>query len=290
MSKIIRLAIVFILFFFISCNNKNQKIYKPKGLVKLTKPELIQKAKNHKLFEIKNTVVKDEQGNIIPLDSVNNLINSTEWITDRYVNSKGEIKEQILRKATKIDREFYIGLMTIYKRSIPIELIEIDCTIIPEILDSIRSLDQNMRLNGNRINHNIDRKNIITVVSIIEKCGMPTLKELNKKQMNTIWLVFQHTENNIRKKYFPLIEKAGKNGDLRKQDIAMMKDRILMFDGLPQIYGTQITTDKKTTKLKLYKLEKPELVNKRRKEIGFEPIQNYLDNWNIEFNIEQIDE
>jgi hypothetical protein len=44
------------------------------------------------------------------------------------------------------------------------------------------------------------------------------------------------------KKYFPQIEEAVKNGDLSKQQYALMKDRILMDEGKPQIYGSQIKT------------------------------------------------
>jgi hypothetical protein len=59
-----------------------------------------------------------------------------------------------------------------------------------------------------------------------------------------------------------------------------MKDRILMFDGKPQIYGTQIKNGK------LYKLESPETVNERRKAMGMEPIEQYLKRYNIDFEIE----
>ena len=34
----------------------------------------------------------------------------------------------------------------------------------------------------------------------------------------------------------------------------------------------------------MYKLENPETVNERRKEMGMEPIEDYLKNFNIKFN------
>ena len=107
---------------------------------------------------------------------------------------------------------------------------------------------------------------------------MPTLNEVSKTQMEAIWLALQHTNKKHRKKYFPKIEAAVKNGDLSKEKYALMKDRILMDEGKPQIYGSQIKNGK------LYKLESPEKVNERRKEMEMGPIEEYLKNFNIKYS------
>ena len=98
--------------------------------------------------------------------------------------------------------------------------------------------------------------------------------------MNAIWLGLQHTNKKTRKKYFPQIEKAVNNGDLSKQQYALMKDRMLIDEGKSQLYGSQIKNGK------LYKLDTPNKVNERRKEMGMKPIEQYLKNFNIEFKIE----
>ena len=54
-----------------------------------------------------------------------------------------------------------------------------------------------------------------------------------------------------------------------------------MHDGLPQKYGSQVIGGK------LYQLEDPEFVNQRRKEMGMEPLEEYLARFGIEFNVEQ---
>lgn len=97
--------------------------------------------------------------------------------------------------------------------------------------------------------------------------------------MDAIWLALQHTDKKYRKKYFPLIEEAVNNGDLSKQKYALMKDRILMDDGQPQLYGSQLKNGK------LFKLEAPEKVNERRKEMGMEPLENYLKKFDVEYSI-----
>ena len=62
-----------------------------------------------------------------------------------------------------------------------------------------------MRTSGNHtdIDHKVDKQNLIKVVSLIEKCGMPTLKEISKKQMSAIWLVFNTPTILIEKNISP---------------------------------------------------------------------------------------
>jgi hypothetical protein len=59
-----------------------------------------------------------------------------------------------------------------------------------------------------------------------------------------------------------------------------------MNEGKPQIYGTQVI-GRNGNELELYELKDPEYVNERRSELGFEPIEDYLMNWNINFDIKQ---
>ena len=160
-----------------------------------------------------------------------------------------------------------------------VDIIEVDCSKKVQILSEVLESDQRIRKSNDFINYaKEDHRNQELVISIIEKCGMPTLKEVDQKQMDAIWLGLQHSTKEIRKKYFPQIEKAVKNGDLSKSQYALMKDRMLMDEGKPQIYGSQIKNGK------LYKLESPEIVNERRKEMEMGPIEEYLKNFNIKYS------
>lgn len=160
-----------------------------------------------------------------------------------------------------------------------VDIIDVDCSKKRQILSEVLESDQRIRKANEPIKYaKEDHRNQELVISIIEKCGMPTLKEVNQRQMDAIWLGLQHSTEEIRKKYFPYVEKAVKNGDLSKQQYALMKDRMLMDDGKPQLYGSQIKNGK------LYKLENPTSVNERRKEMGMEPIEDYLKYFHIQFN------
>lgn len=276
-----------LILFMTSC--MEEKTYVPNGLTKLSENELIQRAKDKKIVDIEKVTYKNEKGEILTLDSIRNLSNRKEWTTDSYVDKNGIIKEMIIRKETKKDREFVAKLQQAYNSKPPIKIVDIDCEMKAEILEEIYSLDQDMRKSDYQKDYNpeIDRQNLIRVVSLIETCGMPTTKEVSPKQMSAIWLVFQHADNDNRKKYFPLLKKASENGDLKKSQIALMQDRILMVDGKPQIYGSQITKNQETKRWEIYDLENPEFVDKRRAQVGLGPLKEYVKNWDIEFNIEQ---
>jgi len=182
---------------------------------------------------------------------------------------------------------FLVDRMIAYKSTpamaeVASEYLDINCKNKATILQAVYERDQEMRINGS-ILPNIDSENLATVISLIENCGMPTLAEVSEIQMSAIWLVFQHSNNANRKKYLPMLKVAAEKGDLSKRQIAMMEDRILMLDGKPQIYGTQILNDS------LYTIIEPEKVNKRRAEIGFEPLEDYVSRWGIEFTTLQVE-
>jgi exopolysaccharide biosynthesis protein len=160
-----------------------------------------------------------------------------------------------------------------------VDIIEVDCSKKHQILSEVYESDFRIRKSNELIKYaKEDHRNQELVISILEKCGMPTLNEVTQKHMTAIWIVLQHTNKKYRKKYFPQIEEAVKNGDLFKEQYALMKDRILMDDDKPQIYGSQLKNGK------LYKLENPETVNERRKKMGMGTIEDYLKNFNIQFN------
>jgi len=101
------------------------------------------------------------------------------------------------------------------------------------------------------LGENMDNQNLAIITSLLRKCGMPTLAEVSQEQMMAIWLVIQHSDKFFMKKYLP---------------------------------GSQVMDGK------LWDLIEPEYVNKRRKEVGLDPIEDYLKIFDIEFNIPQKEE
>jgi len=268
--------------FSLACTAQN---YQPKGLTKLSDQQVIERAEQKIHINPKTTIFRNENGEIIAIDSILKMPDREDYAFDSYVDDSGKVVEVVLRKATLKDKEFEQKLKRAMEYQPPIKLVDVDCdqekTILQEVFDS----DQGMRADNGTINPDSDRQNLATVISLIEKCGMPTLREVDEVQMTAIWAAFQHGDNADRKKYLPLLERSAKNGDLSAAQIALMKDRILKEDGEPQVYGSQVVESGGVWVL--YNLEKPETVNKRRAEVGLDPLQDYLRRWNIEFTVEQ---
>ncbi|MTB52426.1 DUF6624 domain-containing protein [Lewinella sp. W8] len=161
-----------------------------------------------------------------------------------------------------------------------IDIVEVDCATQAQTLEEVFERDQRVRKEKVPFKEfaQVDHENQELVVSILEKCGMPTLEEVSKKELYTVWLVLQHSRPQIRAKYFPLIEEAVNRGELGKSQYALMKDRILMDQGEPQLYGSQIKNGE------LYDLQDPETVNERRAEMGLEPLKVYLKRFDINYD------
>ena len=120
-----------------------------------------------------------------------------------------------------------------------------------------------------------------TCIDIIEKYGIPTISIVGNFASGQFFFILQHTELKVIEKYYPKVKKAWKKGDYDSIDYAMLTDRLLMYKGKDQIYGTQIMmrTDHKKypNKYILYPVKDFKNVNKRRKEMGFkETVEEYV--------------
>lgn len=123
----------------------------------------------------------------------------------------------------------------------------------------------------------IDSINFKKIEPIIAKYGYPGKTLVGEPTNTAVFYVIQHRPDQIPK-YYPLIEEAGKKGELPFTYVAMMLDRKLTGEGKEQIYGTQgamITiinpkTGEKEPFWYIKPIKDPQNVNKRRKEAGFD--------------------
>lgn len=166
------------------------------------------------------------------------------------------------------------------------QLANVDCSNLKDILQKTYTSHQSYRQDKNANTEAGDLKNLNTVISIIENCGMPTLDEVSKTQLEAIWLVIQNAPNKYMDEYIDIFIKSTKRGDLQHTEVAMIKDRMLMAQGKPQVYGTQVSMEK-NRKWKLHDIADPEYVNQRRKEVGLVPIEKYLSHFKVSFDTPQ---
>lgn len=117
--------------------------------------------------------------------------------------------------------------------------------------------------------HRIDSTNQIIVFQIIDKYGWLPQSKVGKEAASSIFYVVQHSNLSAMEKYFPLLQQRAQEGEASKVHAAMMEDRILMWQGKKQIYGTQATTmGREDGRMAIWPIEDPENVNKRRAEVG----------------------
>lgn len=120
----------------------------------------------------------------------------------------------------------------------------------------------------------VDKLNQEQICKILDSKGFVGSDKVGDA-VGTFWAVIQHSDVNIQKKYLPLFQEAAQKGDIAKEGIAMMEDRINMFEGKPQRYGSQIEEDEHGNP-RLYKLLDESKVDEWRSEMGMEPLKDYL--------------
>ena len=134
-----------------------------------------------------------------------------------------------------------------------------------------------------KININ-DSINLVKVTSILDKYGWLGDDLVGKKGNTALFLVIQHSDLKTQEKYKPIMENAVKNGQASASSFALLTDRIEMGKGKPQIYGSQVQGNR-TNGYRLYPIFDEINVNIRRKEVGLQPLEEYLKQWNIEYKL-----
>ncbi len=97
-----------------------------------------------------------------------------------------------------------------------------------------------------------------------------------------VWLLVQHMDRDVPYQKI-ILEKLKVSTETNKQDAkhyAYLYDRVDVSEQRPQLYGTQATFDKDSKKYVLNDVENPKCLNDRRKSLGLEPAEEYLEKLN----------
>jgi len=138
-------------------------------------------------------------------------------------------------------------------------------------------------------NHRINEKKVRT---ILDNFGWPTKEMIGQRGNWTICNVIQHADNEVRIKYLPMMRSAVKEKKLAPRFLVRAEDRIATESGDLQIYGGQMKYYPETKSFNVWPVFDPVNIDKRRAEIGLEPIAEFLKNrfdfvWNIEEQIKR---
>lgn len=116
--------------------------------------------------------------------------------------------------------------------------------------------------------------NAARLTAIIEQYGWPGNGLVGEEGAWAAWLIAQHAIGNppFMRHCLSLLKQAAANNDVTPWQVAFLEDRIRMYDGKPQIYGTQFQPNK-NGELEPYPIENPEAVNDRRLAVGLNTIE-----------------
>ena len=132
-----------------------------------------------------------------------------------------------------------------------------------------------------RIMNARDSACLVRVKAILDTRGWVGPKLVGGQANATLFLVIQHADLATQQKYLPMMREAVGRGDARKENLALLEDRVALGEGRKQIYGSQIGYDDSTGKSYLRPLEDPDNVDRRRAEMGLGPLADYLKEYGI---------
>lgn len=119
-------------------------------------------------------------------------------------------------------------------------------------------------------------RNADRLAAIVDAHGWPTRARVGADGASAAWRILQHaiSRPDLLRGWFPLLQAAAQTGEADPAEVAMLEDRIRVFEGRPQRYGTQFDwNDDGTAHVPMVGVEDPESVDARRASVGLPPIQ-----------------
>lgn len=122
--------------------------------------------------------------------------------------------------------------------------------------------------------HDSNAKRLNRIIDVI---GFPTSEKIGEEASNAAWLIIQHSigQPDLMKKWAALMEIEVKNGQADKINFAYLTDRVAVFEGNPQRYGTQFDWDE-NGEMSPAKIDEYDKVNERRKAIGLNSLEEQI--------------
>jgi hypothetical protein len=121
----------------------------------------------------------------------------------------------------------------------------------------------------------VDQRNRLWLAEQIQRTGWPGKSLVGEEAAHAAWLLVQHADADpeFQERCLEQMKAAG-TGEVAAIDIAYLTDRVLVARGRPQIYGTQC--EEVDGRFQPRTCIEPDLLDQRRKEVGLQPIKEYL--------------
>lgn len=157
---------------------------------------------------------------------------------------------------------------------------------LDEIEKKYGSESNEIKALGKIIKYN-DSLNLAKVTSLLDLYGWLGADVVGGQGNTALFLVIQHSDLRIQEKYLPMMRQAVKHGRATGSSLALLEDRVALGQGKKQIYGSQIGRHYDTKLYYVRPLIDPDNVDKRRSQVGLQPLAKYLTQWQIKWDVEQ---
>lgn len=123
----------------------------------------------------------------------------------------------------------------------------------------------------------IHRHHAARLKQIIEQHGWPGRALVGAEGAFAAWRLLQHSIGDppFLRGALPILWDSARRGDIPMWHAAYLEDRIRMYEGRPQIYGSQFWPDE-NGEPQPYQIADPEHLDQRRAEVGLEPFAERL--------------
>lgn len=120
----------------------------------------------------------------------------------------------------------------------------------------------------------LHNRNARLLEEIIDNIGYPTIDKVGAEASEAAWLIIQHSigRPKFMKKCAGLLEKAVQENKAKIIHLAYSIDRIAVFEGKLQLYGTQFDWNENGD-LSPHPLDDVTKVNNRRKSLGLNSLE-----------------
>ncbi len=135
--------------------------------------------------------------------------------------------------------------------------------------------DQAIRRSPTSAMLEIDKRNTARVKEIVATSGWPTISKYGEQAAHAAWLLVQHADNDpqFQGKALALMRDLP-DGEVSRQDIAYLEDRVRVNTGRPTLYGTQFYNDSQGV-FGPHPIEGRDTLDERRAAVGLGPFAEY---------------
>jgi hypothetical protein len=143
-----------------------------------------------------------------------------------------------------------------------------------ELLQSVKDAGELMDDEYHPKLRRLHEENTKRAKEVLRERGWPAISQVGEEGSDAMWLIVQHSvlEPDFMLSCVPELERLVQEREAKGWQLAFLQDRALMLQEEPQIYGTQHVLDANGV-LQPYRLADPEGVDKKRKAVGLEPLE-----------------